>query len=245
MTDLPQARSPRDGAGRVRIESYYQRRGYFSAEVTAAPRSSDREGGRGHLPGQGGRADPGPDLVDRRPAKDLTDAEPLDQAERPLKVGSVFRHDRYEELKTWLAAWLANRGYPHAVVNGQVAVDRDARTAAVQIEVDVGPLASFGDTEIKGLRSVPRSAIENRLAFDKGTASTLSPRADPGPLYQLNLFSAVRLDYEREGRPPRPASRSRSPRPSATSGGWAAAWRSRAASTPASSASRCAAAATT
>ena len=186
-----------------RIESYYQRRGYFSAEVLGSP--DVKEAGseaRVVFRVKEGKPTRVADLNVAGLPRDLTDDEPLAEQERPLEVGSVFRYDRYEELKTWLAAWLANRGYPHAIVTGKVAVDRDTRTAAVQIDVDVGPRAVFGKTEIKGLGNVPRSAIENRLAYDKGD------RFDPsrleltqGRLYQLNLFSAVRLDYDREGRP--------------------------------------------
>ncbi|HEU5060899.1 MAG TPA: POTRA domain-containing protein, partial [Kofleriaceae bacterium] len=187
----------------LRIESYYQRRGYFSAEVLGEPKVVEK-GDKAWVEfrvkeGQPTRV---ADLNVAGLPEDLAGAEPLSEAERPLRVGSVFRHDRYEELKTWLAAWLANRGYPHAVVTGQVAVDRDARTAAVQIDVDVGPRAVFGGTEIKGLDNVPASAIENRLAYDKG--DTFDPsrlELSQGRLYQLNLFSAVRVDYEREGRP--------------------------------------------
>ena len=186
-----------------RIESYYQRRGYFSAEVAGTrvePLGSDAVGVKFTVrEGQPTRV---ADLSIAGLPKDLADAEPLEEKERPLAVGSVFRHDRYEELKIWLAAWLANRGYPHAIVKGEVAVDRDARTAAVQIEVDVGPRAVFGDTAIKGLGNVPPSAIENRLAYDKGDPFDPSRlELTQGRLYQLNLFSAVRLDYDREGRP--------------------------------------------
>lgn len=188
----------------ARIESYYHRRGYFSAEVLGHPKVDTR----------GKDADVTFKVKEGAPArvsdlgiaglpKDLADAEPLAKQERPLKVGSVFRYDRYEELKAWLAAWLANKGYPHAIVTGQVAVDRDTHTAAVQIGVDVGPRAHFGETDIKGLNRVPRSAIENRLAYHKG--ETFDPthlELTQGRLYQLNLFSAVRVDYDREGRPP-------------------------------------------
>ena len=189
-----------------RIESYYQRRGYFSAEVLGTrvnpPVASRPTEVKVEFRVKEGQPTRVADLAIAGLPQDLQDAEALGEQERPLKIGSVFRHDHYEQLKTWLGAWLANRGYPHAIVTGQVAVDRDARTAAVQIEVDVGPRAVFGKTEIKGLRNVPESAIENRLAFEPGD------RFDPGRLeltqgrlYQLNLFSAVRVDYEREGRP--------------------------------------------
>jgi len=187
-----------------RIEAYYHRRGYFSAEVLGRPeiRPSGKDVDITFRVKEGDPARVA-DLDIAGLPKDLADAEPLSEQERPLRVGSVFRYDRYEELKTWLAAWLANKGYPHAIVNGKVAVDRDTHTAAVQIEVDVGPKAHFGETDIKGLDHVPRSAIENRLAYDKG--DTFDPsrlELTQGRLYQLNLFSAVRVDYDREGRPP-------------------------------------------
>ncbi len=186
-----------------RIESYYQRRGYFSAEVVGSPKVDQRgSDARVVFRVKEGKPTRVADLAIAGLPEDLADSESLSDQEQPLKVGSVFRHDRYEELKTWLTAWLANRGYPHAIVTGKVAVDRDARTAAVQIEVDTGPRAVFGVTEIKGLGNVPKSAIENRLAYDEGDRFNPSRlELTQGRLYQLNLFSAVRLDYVREGRP--------------------------------------------
>ena len=186
-----------------RIEAYYHRRGYFSAEVVGRPVIKPA-GKDVDITFRVKEGDPArvTDLDIAGLPKDLADAKPLSEQRRPLQVGSVFRYDRYEELKTWLVAWLANRGYPHAIVTGQVAVDRDTHTAAVQIQVDVGPRAHFGETDIKGLNHVPRSAIENRLAYAKG--DTFDPthlELTQGRLYQLNLFSAVRVDYDREGRP--------------------------------------------
>jgi translocation and assembly module TamA len=186
-----------------RIRSYYHRRGYFAAAVagTKVDQTGKNEV-KVTFEVREGKPTRITELAISGLPRDLADARPLDEKRAPLSKGAVFRYDRYTGLKDWLAAWLANRGYPHAIVTGSVAVDRDTRTAAVQIEVDVGPRARFGTTEIKGLDKVPASAIENRLAYQEGeTFDPAQLALTQGRLYQLGSFGAVRLDYEKQGRP--------------------------------------------
>jgi translocation and assembly module TamA len=187
-----------------RIESYYQRRGFYTAKVTGTDIEPAGDGAvrvtfrvvEGpptrvaglSIAGLGG-------TLARRHRR-------LDEEKAKLQIGDVFRHDRYVELKAWLIRWLSYRGYPHGQVEGKVDVDRDARTADVRLMVDSGPLAHFGRTTVKGLSTIPESAVTNRIAWEPGK------RFDPAKmeltqtrLYQLGLFSAVRMDFEREGRP--------------------------------------------
>lgn len=187
----------------ARIESFYARRGYFSAKVVGTDvkpnddKSVDvsfrvKEGQATHVAG----------LSIIGLSKLLRGSKTLDYQEGPLQPGEVFRHDRYLEFKQWLLSWLAHRGYPHARIDARVEVDRDTRTADIRLIVDDGPLTRFGQTTVEGLSRVPEQAVRNRLGWEPGQ------RFDPelleltqGRLYQLGMFSAVRMDYDKEGRP--------------------------------------------
>jgi len=187
----------------ARIEAYYARRGFFSAKVIGTDIKPDddksvnvtfrvKEGEPTRVVG----------LSIIGLSKLLRGSSNLDFREAPLRPGEVLRHDRYLEFKAWMLGWLAHRGYPHAHIDGKLEVDRDAHTADIRLIVDDGPLTRFGKTEVKGLERVPESAVRNRLAWDPGQ------RFDPelleltqGRLYQLGMFSAVRMDYDKEGRP--------------------------------------------
>lgn len=187
----------------ARVEAFYARRGFFSAKVVGTDvkpngdKSVDvsfrvKEGQATRVAG----------LSISGLSKLLQGSKSLDYREGPLQPGQVFRHDRYLEFKQWLLSWLAHRGYPHARIDARVEVDRDAHTAEIRLVVDDGPLTRFGQTEVEGLARVPESAVRNRVAWEPGQ------RFDPelleltqGRLYQLGMFSAVRMDYDKEGRP--------------------------------------------
>ena len=186
----------------ARIEAYYHRQGYFSAEVEATRVEPTRGGVEVTFEVDEGEPTRVTDLgVEGLPA-DLRDADPLAERSAPLRRGSIYRHDHYEELKEWLVAWLAHQGYPHARIDGEVAVDRDDRTASIKIEIDRGPEAEFGQTVIRGLEHTPHSVIRHRLDYEPGDEfDPARLERTQGRLYQLGLFGAVRMDYEREGRP--------------------------------------------
>ncbi|HUS64712.1 MAG TPA: BamA/TamA family outer membrane protein [Kofleriaceae bacterium] len=186
----------------ARIESYYHRRGFYSAKVVGTRVQEAPDGVVVFFKVDEGKPTRVVEIdIDGLP-DELMRRKSLSSHEDEIRVGGVFRYDRYEEFKDWFRAWLAHKGYPHAIVDGEVAVDRDVKTAAVRIKVDIGPKARFGKTDIKGLRSVPESAVRNRIAFHEGEPfDPAQLELTQGRLYQLGLLSAVRVDYEKEGRP--------------------------------------------
>lgn len=186
----------------ARIEAYYQRQGYFSAEVEATRVEATGGGVRVTFEVDEGQPTRVTDLGIEGLPEDLEGQRRLAERFAPLKRGAIYRHDRYEDLKQWLVAWLAHHGYPHARVEGLVAVDRDERTASIRIEIDRGPEAEFGKTVVRGLEHLPPSVVRNRLAYEPGDEfDPARLERTQGRLYQLGMFGAVRMDYEREGRP--------------------------------------------
>jgi translocation and assembly module TamA len=186
-----------------RIEAYYRQRGFYSAKVigTDIQPAGDNEVrvtfrvDEGYpvrvsgisIMGLGGG---------------LQRSVALGRETSKFKRGSVFRHDLYAEFKTWISTWLAHRGFPHGLVAGEVKVDRDAHTADIVLKVDRGPFARFGKTEVKGLNRLPEGVVRKRLDWEEG--DSLRPenlQRTQSRLYQLGLFSAVRMEIERENRP--------------------------------------------
>src|SRR5262249_21747072 len=120
-----------------------------------------------------------------------------------LKLGERFQHPNYLLAKDALQQALIKKGYAHAEVNGVVEVNRLARTAIVRLDADPGPLCHFGKVTVEGVKSVPESAVLNRVTWDEGqTFDPVLLEATEGKLYQLGEFSAVKADYSHDGRPP-------------------------------------------
>src|SRR5690606_837035 len=68
-----------------------------------------------------------------------------------------------------LLAGLAHQGYPLAAITGQnIVVDHAARTVAIDLRVDLGPKARFGEVHIEGLERVRREFVEARLPWHDG-----------------------------------------------------------------------------
>ena len=187
----------------ARIEAYYHMRGFYSAKVigTDIQPAEDKQvrvtfqvseglptriSGLSILGLSGG----------------LLRSKALAGERDKFRRGRIFRHDTYVEFKDWISNWLAHRGFPHGRVEGEVEVDRDAHTADIVLKVDRGPDARFRNTKITGLSRVPESAVRNRLAWEPGESMRLEKlELTQGRLYALGLFSSVRMDYEKEGRP--------------------------------------------
>lgn len=190
-----------------RITHYYQTQGYFSARVTDTRVREEPE-----KPEEGYRLVEVRFFVDEGQPARITHVrlEGVPAALRPridlqriagaIRKGNVFHDEAYQTAKRRLRRWLLERGYAHAEVEGTVAVDRDSNTVVVTFAVRPGPRARFGTTSVEGLDEVPRSAVENRLGWAQG--EVFDPDAielTRGRLYELGLFSFVRIDYQRAG----------------------------------------------
>lgn len=185
-----------------RIESFYHRQGYYSAKVVGTRLQKSSGGVIVTFKVDEGKETRVVELdIDGLP-DELKKKKSLSSHQDEIEVGGIFRYDHYETFKDWLHAWLAHQGYPHATIDGEVAVDRDVRSAAVRLVVDIGPKARFGATDIKGLSRTPESAVRNRIAYAEGDEFDPSKlELTQGRLYQLGLLGAVRVDYEKAGRP--------------------------------------------
>lgn len=186
-----------------RIEAYYHLRGFYSAKVigTDIQPAEDKQV-RVTFQVSEGQPTRISGLSILGLSGGLMRSNALSSEKDKFRRGKVFRHDTYAEFKDWITNWLAHRGFPHGRVEGEVDVDRDAHTADIIMKVDRGPYARFRNTEITGLRRIPESAVRNRLSWVPGESMRLEKlELTQGRLYALGLFSAVRMDYSKEGRP--------------------------------------------
>jgi translocation and assembly module TamA len=189
---------------RDRIETLYQRSGYFSArvaDVEVRDLGEDRVGVEFDIdegePTRVSRLD-----VTGTPAR-FERPKALRDTLHALRPGAVFGYDDYDQAKRLLKAALLDQGYAHAEVNGTVEVDRERRSARISLRASPGPLAHFGTIQISGLGSIPESVVRNRIAWEPGDVySPAKLETTRGQLYNLGLFSSVRTEIDRQGQPP-------------------------------------------
>lgn len=183
---------------RRRIESYYAERGWFSARVTDAEVIA-KKGPQEH-----------PSEVDVKFAVEegeptritsvvLTGApEKFERAfKKAITVGSRFDHARYEAARDELKAQLEATGHAWARVEGRVDVDRDACTASVTVAAVPGPLARFGHVHVHGAQRTNEHAVALHAGIVEGAPFRPDALEDArGRIYQLGMFSSVRVEYE-------------------------------------------------
>lgn len=91
----------------------------------------------------------------------------LDTAEKP--VGETVSADAILKAGQDRLDVLMRHGYPFPeIVERRLVVDHDDRTANVELTIDKGPFARFGDTKIEGFRRVDPEFIERRIEWVEG-----------------------------------------------------------------------------
>jgi len=189
---------------RKRIESIYAAHGYFLARV----RSVTVSGAGDDAVDVTIDVDEGPPTVVEKvevfglePLGDKRAAKVVDKL--PIRQGEPFVHQRYLAAKGLIHARLVADGYAFAQVHGVARVDRNARTATLQLDVATGARARFGEVTVVGESPADPRLVGERAAFRRGD------RFDPerleatrGRIYELGLFSSVRVDAVPDPRDP-------------------------------------------
>ena len=115
-------------------------------------------------------------------------------------AGRRFEYTGYATLRQRLADRIKAAGYAYGDVRGSVDIDRDHHTAIVMLESLPGPLVHLGKTTITGNQRIPTWKLQNRVTWKPGDLYNPSELATTqGHLYQLGVFSSVRVDL-----PPQP-----------------------------------------
>jgi translocation and assembly module TamA len=186
---------------RRRIEAYYAERGWFSARVIDAVIVA-RKGPKDH-----------PSEVDVHFSVDEGEPTALDsivvtglerfpkierELRRSLPLHARFVHSKYLEARDQIEARLKDLGYAWARVDGRVEVDRDARRASVLVAVDAGEVARFGHVHVRGTQRTSEHRVARHAGIVEGARFRPDALEDArGRIYNLGMFSSVRVDYAR------------------------------------------------
>ena len=183
---------------RQRIESYYQRRGWWSTTVesTITARGTLRditftvtEGPRSRLVAV--------DMVGLPAGMTYADF----RSKLPLEEGQPFSYEAYELSKPIVVAKLEEEGYAHARLVGTVLADREHNATTVRLEIDPGPKATFGEITVTGVGGELGGVVRKRLHMKPGDPYSRSDLEDTrDDLYELGRFSLVRFESDKSAR---------------------------------------------
>jgi len=118
-------------------------------------------------------------------------------AQLGLKTGEPAIAKAVINAQETLLGKIKDQGFPFPKIQERrVVVDHRTKNVNVTFDIDTGPSARFGSTEISGLQSVNKDFVLKKLPWHKGEkfdASLLSKFRDN--LTATKLFSIVRIDY--------------------------------------------------
>ena len=194
---------------RARIEAYYRAHGFFNARVTDAE-VTRHSGDPQHPKSVNVKI-----TVDEGPPTHITEVtiaglEPLAQTDQPhaaekiekalhnhLRPGAVFDHAQYLEEKDAVEGRLKHLGFAWATVDGQVEVNRDTQRAAIHLQATLGPRAVLGHVHVRGTSRVDPKQIAIHAGLSEGERFNPDLIEDArAKIYNLGLFSSVRVEYE-------------------------------------------------
>ena len=114
----------------------------------------------------------------------------------PIKEGSLFDYDVYDDTKQPFLDLLMDNGYAHARVEGTVIADRANARATIRFVADPGPPSTFGEITIQGVTEpMLVEALRARLKWTTGEPFSHKAIADTqSAIYGLGLFGTVRID---------------------------------------------------
>lgn len=189
-----------------RIEAYYRDRGLYGAKVTSAEvRPYDTNGADVHFTIKEGEYTRIADVK-------IEGLESLGRKEKRirrtvrLRPGQIFEHPAYLLQKEAVEHELKQLGYAWAKVEGEVDVNRDARSAAIRLRVAPGPQAVLGEIRVQGTRRTNPRRLAYHCGLQRGEPFR-QERIDEaqGRLYNLGVFSAVKIEYEHDPQHPQVA----------------------------------------
>lgn len=125
----------------------------------------------------------------------------------PLKPGRRFTSSDFYDTEKRVREFLSDWGYPRATVETQGSMDKEAKTAHIQVHVALGPGCLFGPVHVEGNRRVETALIVNELTFRPGERYRTKALHDSQKrLMDLHLFTFVdiqpQLDAPSEGEVP-------------------------------------------
>jgi outer membrane protein assembly factor BamA len=95
-------------------------------------------------------------------------------SETQLHTGERFDEANYEAEKQRIDGVLRERGYALAKVQGQVAIDRPAKSASIELQVTPGPVCKFGKVHVEGAPDFLEASVRAITLIDYGDPFSLT-----------------------------------------------------------------------
>ena len=178
-----------------RLRRFYESRGYYSTDLTY-DLQVDTENSLVAIRFDIRESEPvliSAIDVDVRDEGQTQNPPPLPES-LPIKRGDVFNEADYQKAEQALRAFLLDKGYAHVKTERKAEVDLDQRKVQIRYSIQPGPLAQFGDTEIKGTDTVEAELISRELTYKAGETYSLKKVVESREkLLALDLFSTVKV----------------------------------------------------
>jgi outer membrane translocation and assembly module TamA len=179
-----------------RVERYYRARGYYEAKVTASRvLTADSHHVRVEI-----RVSPGKAVtvrsVNMPGIANLPFAvvSEVASARHTLEAGTVFDEARFDDMKAAILEALQDHGFPFAKVDAKARIDLVKHTADIDIALDAGSEATYGDVKIVGLREIPEGKVRDILHIRPGGRYSRSKLSDAQhAVLSLGVFSNVEI----------------------------------------------------
>lgn len=130
-------------------------------------------------------------------------SEPLHRLaeEFPLRPGDALRHDEYEGYKGALLARTQDLGYLDAdFPTHELRVNREARSAEIDLALDTGPRYYFDEVEIRGAGGYPDRFLRRYLAFRPGDVFSYAKLGETQVNFRnSDRFKEIVLAPEKDG----------------------------------------------
>ncbi|MFZ2446229.1 MAG: BamA/TamA family outer membrane protein [Syntrophobacteraceae bacterium] len=115
----------------------------------------------------------------------------------PLKAGKRFTVPFYKDSERAALKYLADRGHPKAKVDMRARLDKKTNRGVAAMEIQIGPVCTFGPVRIEGNESVAKEVIKREITFREGERFTGAKiDAVQQRLFNLDLFQFVDIAVE-------------------------------------------------
>lgn len=159
----------------IRIERFYQRRGFPEAKVTYTVKNDEKWWQQKvHFTVEEGKSirikERTIHFQNEVEATALREDDKFQQRlnKIPFRTGKRYEPVRSSEVEGTLVRYLKNAGYAFADVSTSAKVDTAQRTASITITIDSGPLGSLSGLNVDGNRTVSDDLVLKEAALDSG-----------------------------------------------------------------------------
>jgi outer membrane protein insertion porin family/translocation and assembly module TamA len=189
-----------------RVERYYRARGYYEAQARAGRIRATSEK---HVEVTIEVAEGAPVLVHEARIEGLVGLSAKDDKavraalSQLVKPGAPFEEEPYQKAEAAMTRVLTDRGYAWAKIERSADVDLPGHQASLVYTARVGPRATFGALDIKGLGELPAPPVVRAIDLPPGAEySTASLSAAQQAVLDLGTFSSVEITPDLPEPPP-------------------------------------------